>query len=189
MEVSASLVPCRRPDGDDILFNFLIHDAPSPSSLPVYVKLLRQHGVTNLVRVCGPTYDSELLVKNGVQVHEWVFDDGAPPPQTVMDGWLGVLDGEAERYMQTMATSGTIPPPPTIAVHCLAGLGRAPILVAVALVEYENMAPLDAVGFVRERRNGAINQVQLHWLMEYRPRFQRRFMEAGNLSCTRCVVM
>lgn len=186
MEVNASLVPCRRSESDEIVFNFLILDAPSPSSLPAYVKILQKHKVSHLVRVCGPTYDSDHLEQNGIKVHGWMFEDGAPPPQNVVDDWLNLL--EAEAASRGSSAGAPNPRPPTIAVHCVAGLGRAPILVALALVEYGNMAPLDAVGYVRERRSGAINQVQLYWLMKYRPR-NPGSPQSGDLACTRCHIM
>jgi hypothetical protein len=50
--------------------------------------------------------------------------------------------------------------PPQVAVHCVAGLGRAPCLVAIALVE-QGMEALEAIQFVRQRRRGAINNKQL----------------------------
>lgn len=176
MEVNVSEVDCKRSDTDELLFHFLILDAPSPSSLPTYVKLLQRHKVRHLVRACGPTYNSDLVEKNGIQVHGWTFDDGAPPTQVVIDSWLNLLEGELGKT-----------PPSTIAVHCVAGLGRAPILVALALVEYGHMAPLDAVGYVRERRKGAINQVQLNWLMRYKPRHQQA--SDRSLACANCAVM
>jgi hypothetical protein len=49
---------------------------------------------------------------------------------------------------------------------------RAPVLVAVALVE-SGMPPLDAIDFVRTRRRGAVNTKQLRWVEAYRPRAQR----------------
>jgi protein tyrosine phosphatase type 4A len=162
MEVNGTLLECRKSDSEPVLFRFLILDAPSPSSLPAYVKELQRHKVSHLVRVCGPTYKSEIVEKAGISVHGWSFDDGAPPPQNVIDNWLGLLDSEVGRE------NG----PATIAVHCVAGLGRAPILVAVAFVEFAAHAALDAVGYIRERRKGAINQVQLNWLMRYKARKQ-----------------
>lgn len=37
-----------------------------------------------------------------------------------------------------------------LAVHCVAGLGRAPVMVAIALIE-NGMEPLDAVSFIRSK--------------------------------------
>lgn len=55
----------------------------------------------------------------------------------------------------------------TIAVHCVAGLGRAPVLVAIALVEYAGYDPVDAVSFIRKYRRGSINEKQLQYLEQY----------------------
>ncbi|CAD2212666.1 protein-tyrosine phosphatase [Angomonas deanei] len=176
MDANGTLVECKKPDSEDVVFRFLILDAPSPSSLPTYVKLLQKYKVKNLVRACGPTYNSDVVEKSGIKVYGWTFDDGAPPTQVVLDNWLQLLESEANKT-----------PPSTIAVHCVAGLGRAPILVALALVEYGQMAPLDAVGYVRERRKGAINQVQLNWLMRYKPRHAQG--TERSLACTNCNVM
>ena len=48
-------------------------------------------------------------------------------------------------------------------------LPRAPVLVAVALVE-AGMEPLDAIDYIRKRRRGAINSKQLKYLQNYRRR-------------------
>eukprot|EP00591_Stephanopyxis_turris_P005004 CAMPEP_0195514824 /NCGR_PEP_ID=MMETSP0794_2-20130614/6096_1 /TAXON_ID=515487 /ORGANISM="Stephanopyxis turris, Strain CCMP 815" /LENGTH=225 /DNA_ID=CAMNT_0040643149 /DNA_START=619 /DNA_END=1296 /DNA_ORIENTATION=- len=55
-----------------------------------------------------------------------------------------------------------------IAVHCVAGLGRAPVLVAIALIEFEGFDPVNAVAFIRKHRRGAINEKQLNYLEQYR---------------------
>lgn len=57
--------------------------------------------------------------------------------------------------------------PMTIAVHCVAGLGRAPVLVAIALIEL-GMAPLDAIEYIRDKRRGAFNKPQITFLDGYR---------------------
>ncbi|KAG8348412.1 Protein tyrosine phosphatase Dual specificity phosphatase catalytic domain [Trypanosoma vivax] len=166
MDVNCTLIECfDAADPSRILFNFLILDAPSPSNLPTYMKALQRRQVRHLVRVCGPTYDASLVEKSGIEVHSWPFDDGAPPPRSVLESWFRLLDEEKARL-----DSGAIAQPTTIAIHCVAGLGRAPILVAVALVEYGSMAPLDTITLIRERRRGAINQTQMHWLAKYKRR-------------------
>nr|AAS19277.1 PRL-1 [Trypanosoma cruzi] len=176
MGANGTLVECKRGESDAVVFHFLIFDAPSPSSVTAYVKLMQKYNVRHIVRACGQTYSAEAFEKQGMVVHGWSLDDGAPPTQTVIDNWLNLLEQEKNKS-----------PPETIAVHCVAGLGRAPILVALALVEYGGMPPLDAVGYVRGRRKGAINQVQLNWLMRYKPRHQEG--NEGSLSCAGCAVM
>ena len=176
--MNGTVVECRKADAEAVLFRFYILDAPSPSSLAAYVKDLQRQKVRHLIRVCGPTYNSEVVEKSGIAVHGWPFDDGAPPTQAVLESWLSLLESEKGKD-----------PPTTIAVHCVAGLGRAPILVAIALVEYAGMAPLDAIGYVRERRKGAINQVQLNWLMRYKPRTSAGAQASHRESVCGCTAM
>ena len=60
---------------------------------------------------------------------------------------------------------------PAVGIHCAAGLGRAPVMVAIALVEH-GMEPFDAIAFVRKKRRGAINARQLKYIEEYKRRQQ-----------------
>eukprot|EP00835_Amoeboradix_gromovi_P005021 NODE_434_length_8679_cov_0.241142.p9 type:complete len:114 gc:universal NODE_434_length_8679_cov_0.241142:7040-6699(-) len=56
---------------------------------------------------------------------------------------------------------------PTIAVHCVAGMGRAPVLIAIALIEH-GMQNLDAIDFIREKRRGAFNNLQIVFIDRYK---------------------
>lgn len=130
MEINSTLIECHDASNNSrVLFNFLILDAPTPSNLPSYIKELQRRRVSHLVRVCGPTYDASLVEQNGIEVHSWPFGDGAPPTKKIIDNWLQLLDAEKAKLEK-----GQIDAPATIGVHCVAGLGRAPILVALALV-------------------------------------------------------
>ncbi|KAI9300460.1 protein-tyrosine phosphatase-like protein [Cunninghamella echinulata] len=166
---------------------FLIVDAPSTNNLPLYIQEFQQWHVTDVVRCCEPTYPKEPLSEKGIQVHDLVFSDGASPPSSIVDAWLSLID---ERFHAPMNKNknnyrhdddGHIDDknnnesfaPPTIASHCLAGLGRAPVLVAIALIE-EGMPALDAVAYIRERRKGAINNKQLKFIESYKPRSKKQ---------------
>lgn len=43
-----------------------------------------------------------------------------------------------------------------IGIHCVAGLGRAPFLVALALAN-NGCSPVNAIDLIRKNRSGALN--------------------------------
>lgn len=132
-------------------------DAPTDTNLAAYVEQLKKFEVGVVVRACEPTYSSVPLKQNGIDVLELPFPDGDPPPNEVVDQWLDLVQKTFES------------PGKTIAVHCVAGLGRAPVLVAIALIE-KGMDPYDAIEFIRQKRRGAINSRQVTFLSQYRRR-------------------
>jgi protein-tyrosine phosphatase len=75
--------------------------------------------------------------------------------------WLQLVE-KNKQIAETAKEEAT--PAPTIAVHCVAGLGRAPALVAIALIEM-GMKPLDAIEFIRGKRRGAFNKPQIAYLV------------------------
>jgi protein tyrosine phosphatase type 4A len=92
------------------------------------------------------------------------FNDGGAPPDEVVNKWLNLLEAT---YKEDAAQKETI------GVHCVAGLGRAPVLVAIALIE-SGMNALEAVDFIRERRRGSINLKQLQYLKTYKVKLRKR---------------
>ena len=90
---------------------------------------MRQHGVTDIVRACEErTYEVDELAQAGITVHEFIFVDGAPPPNEIIIAWMALVNDKFPKKSKA-------PPEHTIAVHCVAGLGRAPMLVAIAMME------------------------------------------------------
>lgn len=140
---------------------FLIADAPSNNNLSLYMQEFERYNVTDVVRVCDPTYNTDPLLARGIKVHDWVFGDGDAPPSHIVNEWLDLV--------QTRFCCNDDDDRPAIACHCVAGLGRAPVLVAIALIE-SGMSPLDSVAFIRQRRRGAINNRQLKYIENYRRR-------------------
>ncbi|KAJ8965533.1 hypothetical protein NQ317_007643 [Molorchus minor] len=126
-------------------FKFLISKNPAEKNIDAYVKDLKKRNVKAVVRVCQPTYDTEPL-------------DGTSPGDDILESFFKILKNQYDEN-----------PESCIAVHCIAGLGRAPVLIAVALIElgytYE-----DAVELIRSKRRGAINTKQLEFLAKYKPK-------------------
>ena len=154
---------------------FLIMDAPKQGNLHLYIKEMRKHSVTDVVRVCEPTYLAGELTAAGIELHEMEYTDGTSPPKEIIDKWLALVD---KTFFQTPGDST-----PCIAVHCVAGLGRAPAMVALALIEFVNMDPVEAVTLIRRHRRGAINEKQLLYLEKYKKSYKR----GGDAAC--CVIL
>ncbi|XP_073425501.1 protein tyrosine phosphatase type IVA 1 isoform X1 [Dendrobates tinctorius] len=154
---------------------FLITHNPTNATLNKFIEELKKYGVTTVVRVCEATYDSALVEKEGIQVLDWPFDDGAPPSSQIVDDWLNLLKAKFREE-----------PGCCIAVHCVAGLGRAPVLVALALIEC-GMKYEDAVQFIRQKRRGAFNSKQLLYLEKYRPKMRLRFKDPNGHRNNCCI--
>nr|XP_061791645.1 protein tyrosine phosphatase type IVA 1 isoform X3 [Nerophis lumbriciformis] len=108
-------------------------------------------------------------------IEDWPFDDGAPPSNQIVDDWLNLLKVKFREE-----------PGCCIAVHCVAGLGRAPVLVALALIEC-GMKYEDAVQFIRQKRRGAFNSKQLFYLEKYRPKMRLRFKDSNSHRNNCCI--
>jgi len=143
--------------------SFVIMDAPNDSNLHLYLKELKKQNVTDLVRACEVTYNRESVEAAGIKVHELEFPDGEPPDANILDKWLDLV---SECFKDNRIDSKSNK---SIAVHCVAGLGRAPVLVAIALIEF-GLDPINAVEHIRKFRRGAINLRQLKYLEKYQPR-------------------
>ncbi|KAF9173199.1 Protein tyrosine phosphatase type IVA 1 [Mortierella sp. AD011] len=156
---------------------FLILDCPTDSTLPFYLAELKRNNVTDVVRCCEPTYSPTSLLAENISVHDWAFRDGAVPPANIIKSWLQLVDSRIVRRLHHQQNHRSGSPSaseeedetqvPTIAVHCVAGLGRAPILVAIALVEL-GMANLDTIEFIRRRRRGCFNSNQIQYIDGYK---------------------
>jgi protein tyrosine phosphatase type 4A len=99
---------------------FLLLDAPTKTTLPKYIEMFKQEQVSDLVCIChrpDNVYDpQELEQSTGIKVHETIkFKDGSVPDQEAIDRWLELSQRAKEQ--QT-----------TIGAHCIAGIGRAPVL-------------------------------------------------------------
>lgn len=162
-----------RPAPAEIEFKnmkFLITEQPHDTTIQNYITILKEHKVTHLVCATDPTYKTDDLAQSGVTFTELSFSDGSPPSQEIIEKWLSLVKKE----FQNGEVAETC-----IGVHCVTGLGRAPVLVAVALVEL-GMKYEDAVELIRKKRRGAINSRQLEFLAKYK---RRKYFLKGKNKC------
>uniref|UniRef100_A0A8C1V4F6 Protein tyrosine phosphatase type IVA 2 n=1 Tax=Cyprinus carpio TaxID=7962 RepID=A0A8C1V4F6_CYPCA len=158
------LANMNRPAAVEISYDcmrFLITHNPTNSTLNKFTEELKKFGVNTLVRVCEATYDKAPVEKEGIQVLDWPFDDGAPPPTQIVDDWLNLLKTKFREE-----------PKCCVAVHCVAGLGR--------LVFYPSFI---ICLFDFRKRRGAFNSKQLLYLEKYRPKMRLRFKDPNGPNC------
>ena len=135
--------------------SFYISEAPSKSTLEIFNSQLKEHKIKHIVRLCDPTYDEKDLCHD-VKIHDCIFADGDRPHLDIIVKWLELLklnDGP-------------------ILIHCMAGLGRAPTILAIGLIELK-MDPFKAVKLIRDERPGSINSNQLKFIIDYKPTNKR----------------
>lgn len=167
---------------------FLITERPSDLSMGNYLEELKKYHVSVVVRVCEPTYSPTKLITNGINVLDLSFPDGQPPPQAIIDDWMDLLRRTFIAVSNSSEQKRPASPPrineeTCVAVHCVAGLGRAPVLVALALMEL-GMKYEDAVELIRAKRRGAINSKQLSFLEKYKPKSRLKPTNGG--QCILC---
>ena len=165
-----------RPDPVEVTYRnmrFLITHNPTNATLSKFIEELKKYGVTTIIRVCEATYDTTLVEKEGIHVLDWPLDDGAPASNQIVDGWLSLVKIKFRED-----------PGCCIAVHCVAGLGRAPVTLALTEggMKYE-----DAVQFIRQKRRGAFNSKQLLYLEKYRPKMRLRFKDSNGHRNNCCI--
>lgn len=133
-----------RPAPAEIEFKnmkFLITEQPHDATIQNYITILKEYKVTHLVCATDPTYKTDDLAQSGVTFTELSFSDGSSPSQEIIEKWLSLVKKE---FPDTEAT-GTC-----VGVHCVTGLGRAPVLVAIALIEL-GMKYDDAIDIIRKK--------------------------------------
>lgn len=133
---------------------------PHPESFPA----LRQAGVDVCVSLLEPAEadhlglgdEAGLCSAAGIEFHDLaVPDHGVPATLEPVVSLSGVVDA----YL----TAGR-----SVAVHCYAGLGRSPLLVAAVLID-RGLSAIDACDRISRARGRKVPEMreQLDWLLDY----------------------
>lgn len=130
-------------------FKYIVTPSPDSNSICSYKNFLFNNNVTTVLRLCDKhEYSDEYLSSENIKVIDMPLKDGDIPNIDVIKKWLNIIDNE---------TIG-------IAVHCRAGLGRAPLFVCVGLIKIGGMEDLKAIQIVRNNIKGSLNSKQIDFL-------------------------
>ena len=155
---------------------FVVSGIPKKDHLEDYKKLWKKHNVKHVVRVCEETYTQSDIDDGGFVLHDLYSKDGDVPDDASIDAWISLVEevyGDPKSRAKKVKKDGEPAADAieeAIAVHCVAGLGRSPLLVAIALMEYGMGSAMKVVEFVRKNRPNALNAVQINFLKKYKPK-------------------
>ncbi|KAF9164769.1 Protein tyrosine phosphatase type IVA 1 [Actinomortierella ambigua] len=144
---------------------FVITDAPSDINLPLYIAEFQHNGVTDVVRVCEPTYDTMPLQRVGIKVHcRSIHRSSTVAHQAIQSRNSG----------STWSTNDSA----TIALSD----PEAPLhVIALQALDEGGMSAEDSIQFIRSKRRGALNTKQIKYIQHYKPRKSR--------SKAKCVIL
>ncbi|XP_018325621.1 protein tyrosine phosphatase type IVA 3-like isoform X2 [Agrilus planipennis] len=133
---------------------FLVSGRPEKYKISSFA----QKDVKKLVRVSEDAYDVSVLNAKGIAVEDFLFPDGTFPEIRSIEKWTHIV------FQYFIENPGRV-----LAVHDRSGLGRAPLLVMIALTE-AGMKAVDAFDLIRRKRKGCLNVHQFEGLMKYKPK-------------------
>ena len=119
-------------------------------SVEQFVDLFKPLGVTGVVRLNTPDYDSSKFRRKGLNHYELFFEDGSTPSHDLISRFFGICLKE-----------------PCLAIHCQAGLGRTSTLIGAYLIKHFDFTGLEAIAWCRLCRPGSVLGPQQHFLCDY----------------------
>ena len=127
---------------------FYISESPNNNNIVLFLQQISKNNIKHIVRLCKPYYDSQYIINENINFYDWYIDDGLLPSNDIINKWLQLINSTSE----------------PILVHCSAGLGRAPTLVALALIN-NKMDAYDTIDYIRSKRIGSFNVTQIDFLL------------------------
>lgn len=125
-----------------------------PTNIEQYSRILKNNNVKYLVNFSENKYDTSLIDKS-IIYKEIFIEDGQVPNCDKLEEWR-ILCEECIKENKN------------IALHCVSGMGRAPTMLCISLIDNENYSSVDAIQLIRDKRKGAINSLQLKYLLKYK---------------------
>ena len=132
-------------------FKYCVTQSPNSNNIENYKNFLLKNEIKTLVKLCDETiYDVDYLISHGIDVINIPLEDGKTPSKEQIKKWIKILKNQSQSK--------------SIAVHCMSGLGRAPLFVGIGLIIIEKMHYIDAILKIRNVIKFALNNHQIKFL-------------------------
>ena len=119
-----------------------------------YAEMLRELGVSTIIRLNRPEYAAAVFVSQGFQHLDLDFEGGSTPPLSTVARFFRAVD-EARGL---------------VAIHGRESLGRAGTLAALHLMRSHGFGARDAIAWLRVMRPGVVLGEQQHYLVNVQQR-------------------
>lgn len=169
-----------------------VFPSPTNNNSNEYASQLYENGIKNIIHFNQLEYNTDVFIKQKIQFYNLSFADGGTPSSEQLLDWLSLIEtffgSPSTKGMEVTSlptpnvknTRETIRSEPQnnphitqdvtllsdsipIAVHCKASLGRAPLMITIALI-YFGMDEFDAIEYIRKQIPGSLNSKQLKYL-------------------------
>tara|TARA_B100000524_G_scaffold222841_1_gene117610 strand:- start:135 stop:605 length:471 start_codon:yes stop_codon:yes gene_type:complete len=133
---------------------YILSSCPDEKNIKEYSIFLKNNNVKYLVNFCEKQYSISYLDKS-IKYESLFIEDGRIPELNKLERWKELC-------------KECIKENKNIALHCVSGMGRAPTMLCISLIEYENYSSIESIELIREKRKGCLNSKQLHYLLNYK---------------------
>lgn len=104
-----------------------------------YTYIFKPRGVRAVIRLNEETYDPEYFIKSGIRHYDLIHPDGSCPNPDIVTSFIEILDKES-----------------SVAVHCMAGLGRTGTLIGCYALRQYDITARDFIAWCRIARPGSV---------------------------------
>ena len=144
---------------DTAQIQFIMTECPTLQQIHEFILLLKYYNINYLLRINKDSYDTNLILQEipNLIIKNLYFPDGEFPTTDIINKYIAF---KTECCTENLH--------PIVAIHCVASLGRAPCIIALEMILYDNLNRFTIIDYIRNKKKGCFNTKQLKWVLEYK---------------------